>query len=68
MMRPFASAARTPRLVPLALGAAALLGGCAAGPRGNGTPPPPSDAEWRALAAPRPLSARLRLGGTLGES
>jgi hypothetical protein len=54
MMRALAPAARTLRLVPLALGAAALLGGCAAGARGSGTPPAPSNAEWRALAAPRP--------------
>lgn len=32
----------------------ALLGGCAAGPTGGRAPTPLSEAEWRALATPRP--------------
>ena len=52
-MRPPSPAARW---IPLLTGAA-LLGGCAASPpggSGSSAPPALSDAEWRALAAPRP--------------
>ncbi|HUF75042.1 MAG TPA: hypothetical protein VMM35_02130 [Longimicrobiales bacterium] len=59
-------AVRSRRSAPLALGAAALLGGCAGGPASSSAPPPLSDAEWRALAAPRPapLPGAARLSAT----
>ena len=45
------------------MGAAALLGGCASGPGASSAPPALSEAEWRALAAPRPtpLPGAVRL-------